>query len=62
MKEALEATARLNAILGKIDAGDGTLGLLVNDPGLYSDLQELVGGAQRSLVVRSLIRLSTDEE
>lgn len=62
LKEALAATARLNAILAKIDAGDGTLGLLVNDPGLYADLQELVGGAQRSLVVRSLIRLSAENE
>ncbi|MBW2393173.1 MAG: MCE family protein [Deltaproteobacteria bacterium] len=62
LKEALEVTARLNAILAKIDTGDGTLGLLVNDPGLYTDLQELVGGAQRSLVVRSLIRLSTEGE
>ena len=62
LKEALVATARLNAILAKIDAGDGTLGLLVNDPGLYADLQELVGGAQRSLVVRSLIRLSSEGE
>ncbi len=30
--------------------------------GLYTDLQELEGGAQRSLVVRSLIRLSTESE
>lgn len=62
LQQALAATIRLNSILAKIDAGDGTLGLLVNDPGLYGDLQELVGGAQRSLVVRSLIRLSTDNE
>ncbi len=62
LTEALKATESLNAILAKIDAGNGTLGLLVNDPGLYTDLQELVGGAQRSLVVRSLIRLSTESE
>lgn len=62
LTEALSTMAKLESILGKIDAGEGTLGLLVNDPSLYADLQELVGGAQRSLVVRSLIRLSTDEE
>ncbi len=62
LSEALVAIHQLNTILGKVDAGNGTLGLLVNDPGLYHDLQELVGGAQRSLVVRSLIRLSTDGE
>ncbi|MAE94329.1 MAG: hypothetical protein CL910_06680 [Deltaproteobacteria bacterium] len=62
LRDALAAVARLDSILAKVDGGEGTLGLLVNDPGLYQDLQELVGGAQRSLVVRSLIRLSTEEE
>jgi phospholipid/cholesterol/gamma-HCH transport system substrate-binding protein len=56
-----EATATLDDVLGKIDRGDGTLGLLVNDPTLYEDLKILVGGAQRSLVVRSLIRMSEEE-
>jgi hypothetical protein len=51
-----------NSILQKIDRGDGTLGLLVNDPTLYDDLKLLVGGAQRSLLVRSLIRLSAEGE
>ncbi|MGI9432015.1 MAG: MlaD family protein [Myxococcota bacterium] len=55
------ATASLTAILAKIDQGDGTLGLLVNDPSLYEDVKELVGGAQRSRVVRSLIRMSTED-
>jgi len=34
----------------------------VADPTLYDDLKQLVGGAQRSVLVRSLVRLSTDEE
>ena len=59
--QALTAGARLNNILEKVDGGQGTLGLLVNDPTLYEDLVTLLGGAQRSLVVRSLIRLSTEE-
>ena len=58
--EALDAASRLNNILAKVDEGDGTLGLLVNDPTLYDELRELLGGAQRSFVVRSLIRMSTD--
>jgi phospholipid/cholesterol/gamma-HCH transport system substrate-binding protein len=33
--EALGAGAKLNSILEKVDAGEGTLGLLVNDPTLY---------------------------
>ena len=50
------------SILEKVDEGEGTIGLLLNDPTLYEDLKGLVGGAQRSLVVRSLIRLSSEEE
>jgi phospholipid/cholesterol/gamma-HCH transport system substrate-binding protein len=53
--EALEAGARMNSILAKIDRGDGTLGMIVNDPTLYEDLKLLVGGANRSRVVRTLI-------
>jgi phospholipid/cholesterol/gamma-HCH transport system substrate-binding protein len=60
--EALEAGARLNNILAKIDSGEGTIGLLLNDPTVYEDLKLLLGSAERSLVVRSLIRLSTDED
>ena len=59
--EALAGAARARSILEKVDEGEGTFGLLVNDPTLYDDLKGLVGGAQRSLVVRSLIRLSSEE-
>lgn len=58
--EILEAGTHLRNILAKIDEGKGTLGLLVNDPTLYEDLKLLVGGAQRSFVVRSLIDLAND--
>jgi len=34
-------TTQLNAVLGKLDHGDGTLGKLLNDPGLYHDLRRL---------------------
>jgi phospholipid/cholesterol/gamma-HCH transport system substrate-binding protein len=57
--EALGAGAKLNSILAKVDAGEGTLGLLVNDPTLFEEMKVLVGGAQRSAVVRALIRLSS---
>lgn len=59
--ELARAADRLRAVLEKIDEGEGTLGLLVNDPSLYEDLRMLLGGAQRSFVVRSLIRLSTED-
>jgi phospholipid/cholesterol/gamma-HCH transport system substrate-binding protein len=58
----LEAGARLNSILAKIDAGEGTLGLLLNDPTLYEELKLLVGGAGRSTVVRSLIDMVAPAE
>jgi phospholipid/cholesterol/gamma-HCH transport system substrate-binding protein len=60
--QAIEAGARLNTILEKVNRGEGTLGLLLNDPTLYEDLKILVGGAQRSTVVRSLIRMAVEGE
>jgi phospholipid/cholesterol/gamma-HCH transport system substrate-binding protein len=59
--ETLEAGARLNSILAKVDRGDGTLGLLLNDPTLYEDLKLLVSGAKRSLLVRSMVELMVQE-
>ncbi|HEX5067314.1 MAG TPA: MlaD family protein [Myxococcota bacterium] len=56
--EAIEAGSRLNSILAKVDRGEGTMGLLLNDPTLYEDLKRLIGGAERSRAVRTLIKLS----
>ena len=40
--DSLRGTAQqLNAVLNKVDKGDGTLGKLLNDPGLYHDLRRL---------------------
>ncbi|HUQ83959.1 MAG TPA: MlaD family protein [Gemmatimonadaceae bacterium] len=40
--DSLRGTATaLNAVLAKADHGDGTLGKLMNDPGLYYDLRRL---------------------
>jgi phospholipid/cholesterol/gamma-HCH transport system substrate-binding protein len=40
--DSLRGTAQqLNAVLAKADRGDGTLGRLLNDPGLYHDLRRL---------------------
>jgi phospholipid/cholesterol/gamma-HCH transport system substrate-binding protein len=61
VREALEAGARLNSILGKIDRGEGTLGLMLNDPTLYEEVKLLVGGANRSTLVRSLVKLVTPD-
>jgi phospholipid/cholesterol/gamma-HCH transport system substrate-binding protein len=60
--EALEAGARLNSILAKIDRGEGTFGLMLNDPTLYEEIKILVGGANRSRVVRSMIQMMSQDD
>jgi phospholipid/cholesterol/gamma-HCH transport system substrate-binding protein len=61
MSQAATASVRLNSILEKIDEGEGTIGLMLNDPSLYEELQALLGGARRSLVVRSMVRMAADK-
>jgi phospholipid/cholesterol/gamma-HCH transport system substrate-binding protein len=51
-----KSIGNLNGVLEKINSGQGTLGALVNDPGLYDDVRALFGGANRNRVVRNLIR------
>jgi phospholipid/cholesterol/gamma-HCH transport system substrate-binding protein len=62
LEDFLRSAGRLDSILTKIDEGEGTLGLLVNDPSLYTDMDALIQGGQRSRVVRGLIRLSTESD
>jgi phospholipid/cholesterol/gamma-HCH transport system substrate-binding protein len=50
------ALASLRKILDKVEKGEGTLGALVNDPALHEDLRILLGGAQRSKLVRFMLR------
>jgi len=60
--QTLEAGARLNSILAKIDRGEGSFGLMLNDPTLYEDLKLLIEGANRSAVVRTMIRMMATDE
>jgi phospholipid/cholesterol/gamma-HCH transport system substrate-binding protein len=48
--------ADLRAITGRIEGGQGTLGGLVQDPTVYENLAAFLEGAQRSLLLRALIR------
>jgi phospholipid/cholesterol/gamma-HCH transport system substrate-binding protein len=59
-RDAMAAIARLDSILEKVEDGDGTLGLLISDPSLYEDLTLLLGGAKRSALLRTLVRMATD--
>lgn len=50
------AITHLNSILEKIDHGQGSLGAMINDPGLYDDAKALVGQVNRNRIMRNLIR------
>ena len=50
------AAKHLQGVLDKIDSGNGTVGALINDPGLYDDFRALMGGANRNRVIRNLVR------
>lgn len=53
----LQATlANLKAITEKINEGEGTIGALIVDPTIYERLVNILEGAQRSFLLRSLIR------
>ncbi|MBY0470348.1 MlaD family protein [bacterium] len=51
-----KSIGHLEGILDKVNSGQGTLGALVNDPGLYDDVRALFGGANRNRIVRNLVR------
>jgi phospholipid/cholesterol/gamma-HCH transport system substrate-binding protein len=54
--ELTAAATSLHGIMASVDEGEGTVGLLVKDPQLYEDLRTLLGGAQRSTLLRAYIR------
>jgi len=57
MSKNLNAVSRnLISITGKIDAGKGTVGALINDISLYYDVKTLLGKANRNKLIRSVIR------
>ncbi len=55
------STADLQSVVARLRQGEGTLGGLLEDPTVYEDLSALLRGANRSFLLRSLIR-STREE
>lgn len=50
------ASADLRDIFASINRGEGTIGALVKDPGLYHDMRTLMGRANRSKLLKNLIR------
>lgn len=55
-KNMAKTSKSLAEILDKVNNGSGTLGALVNNPGLYEDARALVGGANRNRIIRNLVR------
>lgn len=56
-----QATADLKAVTGAIAEGEGSVGAIINDPTLYDNLIQLLGGANRSFILRTLIRHSMNK-
>lgn len=56
-----QAANRLDNIMRKIDSGQGSLGAIINDPTLHSQLKALLGGEQKKENVKSLLRTSIKE-
>jgi phospholipid/cholesterol/gamma-HCH transport system substrate-binding protein len=50
------ALANLREITAKINEGEGTLGALIADPTVYERLVSILDGAQRSFLLRGLLR------
>jgi phospholipid/cholesterol/gamma-HCH transport system substrate-binding protein len=55
------ASADLREILGSIRRGEGTMGMLIRDPGLYNDLRTLLGRANRNVLLKSVVRTTLRE-
>jgi phospholipid/cholesterol/gamma-HCH transport system substrate-binding protein len=51
-----KASADLRKILAGIERGEGTVGKLVKDPELYNDLRTLLGRANRSKLIKTVVR------
>lgn len=57
MMDDIQATlAHTRGVTAAVDEGEGSLGLLVNDPQLYEDVRALLGGAQRNALLRAYVR------
>lgn len=50
------AMANLRAVSDRLKSGEGTLGALIEDPTVYEKLVQFLDGAQRSYLLRALIR------
>ncbi|MFQ5713778.1 MAG: MlaD family protein [Candidatus Scalinduaceae bacterium] len=57
-----QVTEDLKSVSERIVEGEGSLGAIINDPDLYDNLNQLLGGANRSFILRTLIRRSIKKD
>lgn len=55
-KELRVASRELRQILEKVNRGEGTIGALLADPGIYYDIRRLFGRIERNKLLRHVIR------
>jgi phospholipid/cholesterol/gamma-HCH transport system substrate-binding protein len=55
-RDLQSALANLKEITEKVNEGEGTLGALIADPTIYEQLVAILDGAQRSFLLRGLLR------
>jgi phospholipid/cholesterol/gamma-HCH transport system substrate-binding protein len=56
------ATAHLDSVAKKIDAGQGTLGALVNDRSMYEDMRSILGRIDRGKIARRVFIEAADQD
>jgi len=61
MQDLRAAVANLKSVSEKINEGEGTVGLLIADPTVYERLVTILDGAQRSFLLRSMIKSLGDK-
>ena len=61
MENLVTTSESLKKITVEIEHGEGTIGALVADTTLYDNLSRLLGGAERSFILRNLIRKSIEK-
>jgi phospholipid/cholesterol/gamma-HCH transport system substrate-binding protein len=62
MRDLEAAAANLKQITDRINEGEGTLGALIADPTIYERLAAILDGAQRSTILKFLLRRLGDHE
>lgn len=55
-KELKTASRELREILQRVNRGEGTVGALLKDPGVYEDIRRLFGRIERNKLLRHIIR------